>query len=102
MIEYNSECYTCAKASYCAVVTLPKAVGGFLCPLFTAVAEPVVEARAEMVRLYGLIPATRALLRSETEQEEVVEMSLEPPAQGTTYSQRKQQLEGGPFMEVRI
>lgn len=102
--ELTKECFTCAKVGLCAQTGVRQILSGFLCPLFTQVAEPIVLARSQMVQLYGLVPAARALLREapDTNQEEFTSMSLEAPPQGTTYSERKKQLEIMSFMDVRI
>lgn len=101
---YFSECFTCSKLSYCSQVDISKILKGYVCPLFTVVEEPVIQARSEMVKTYETIPAIRALRKKskDSEEEELTEMSIETPAPGTPYSERKKQLEVFAFMDVRL
>ena len=101
---YNQECFTCARISFCSEVDTQKLLSGHVCPLFAAVEVPVVQARSAMMQQYDLVAAARALLKRspDSKQEEHVEMSLELPAPGTSYTERKKQLEVMTFMDVRI
>jgi hypothetical protein len=102
--SYNQECLTCAKIGYCAQLTIPKLLGGHVCPSFVAAAVPVIQARVAMVEKYDPVTAARALLNrtDKHSQEESIEMSLDAPTPGTTYSDRKKQFEIMPFMDVRL
>lgn len=100
---YLSECFTCSKVGHCSQSDVTKILHGFTCPLFTPVSEPVLFARSSMMQMYGGVPAARALLgRNNHHQEEFYSMSFDLPPQGTTYSERKKQLEIMSFMDVRL
>jgi len=99
------ECFTCAKVGYCSKTDVQKILRGFVCPLFAPVTEPIIMARCSMIDQYGPIPAARAMLHRppDANQEEHVQMTYDaPPAQGTTYADRRKQLEIMSFTEVRL
>lgn len=97
------ECFTCAKIGACAQTNSELTLKSYVCPLFAQVDEAVIFARNAMFHVYGPTAAVRALLnRPRDPNEEYYEMSLETPPQGTSYSDRKKQLEIMSFMEVRI
>ena len=102
MSGFLAECFTCTKTGQCSQTSVQKIVGGFCCPLYEQVPEPVVYARSRVMSQYGLVSAARALLMRPTEpDEESFTMHYDRPPAGTTYSQRKQQFEGVAFIDVR-
>lgn len=98
------ECFNCAKVGACAQTSTGLILRSFVCPLFALVDGTVVLARETMLNMYGPVAAARSLLRrpNDPSNEEQLEMSTVPPPPGTTYSERKKQLEVMPFMDVRI
>lgn len=100
------ECLSCEHIEHCSETNVRRLLDGYLCGLYKEVADPVVVARYEMIFRYGPKPAAFALLKREpdpTNKEECQTMGpWDPPAPGTTYSERKKQLEVMTFMDVRV
>lgn len=98
------ECFTCSKIEYCAQTSTKRMLKSYVCRLFEPASDVHIYARSLLLNAYNPITAVRALLKREDDpsNQELVEMSLDFPNAGTSYSERKKQLELMAFMDVRL
>jgi hypothetical protein len=99
----NRECFTCIKLKNCSKVDVELVLRGHVCHFFEMAPEPVIEARSDTVKTFGFIPAVRNMMcvPRNPQQEERLRMSFATPAPGTTYSERRKQLDVMSYGDVR-
>lgn len=99
----SRECFTCSKLKSCSRVDVELVLQGYVCNFFEMAQDPVIEARSDTVGIFGFIPAVRNMMSvpRNPQQEERLRMSSPTPAPGTTYSERRKQLDVMSYSDVR-
>ena len=58
----RGDCLSCTKIAECSETSVERTIAGHTCPLFTAVLEPVFNARQSAMAEYGEVTAIDAML----------------------------------------